>query len=121
MSKCQQFNNLPEIINVIMKASDPLDTEPGVGWENISCTVTDNVAVDEVELVLIGDTTTEYHMIKDGDDYYCNITISTADEYTYHIWADDLIGNEDTSTLNHPIYLQTGMLMRVVRFISWIL
>jgi len=88
----------PEISDVTLITSDPIDTEPGFGWENFSCTVTDNTAVDEVKLVLIGDTTTEYPMIKDGDDYYCNITIATADEYTYHIWANDTIGNQNTSS-----------------------
>ncbi len=88
----------PAIINVILTTSDPLDTEPGFGWENFTCTVTDNVAVDEVKLVLTGDTTTEYPMTKNGDNYYCNITITTADEYTYHIWANDTSDNENTST-----------------------
>jgi len=88
----------PVISGVSSTNSDPLDTETAYGWENFTCTVTDNTAVDEVKLILIGDTTTEYPMIKDGDDYYCNITISTANEYTYHIWADDTIGNEITST-----------------------
>ena len=78
-----------------MTPSDPLDTD--IGWENFTCTVIDNIAVDEVKLVLIGDTTTEYPMTKDGDDYYCNITISTADEYTYHIWANDTSDNANTS------------------------
>ncbi len=89
---------LPKISDVTITTSDPLDTEPGFGWENFSCTVTDISGVDEVKLVLTGDTTTEYPMIKDGDDYYCNITISTVDEYAYHIWANDTSDNEDTST-----------------------
>jgi len=75
-----------------------MDTEPGFGWENFTCTVTDNVAVDKVKLVLIGNTTTGYPMNKDGDDYYCNITITPGDEYTYHIWANDASGNVATST-----------------------
>ena len=68
------------------------------GWENFSCTVTDIDGVDEVKLVLIGDTTTEYLMSKDGDNYYINTTILTADEYTYYIWANDTNRNYNTST-----------------------
>jgi len=87
----------PEITDVTFTASDPLDTY--IGWENITCTVTDDIEVHEVKLVLTDTTfgTTEHSMTKNGDDYYCNITISTAGEYTYHIWADDFNGNENTS------------------------
>ena len=89
----------PEISNVTMKASDPLDTELGFGWENFSCIVTDSDGVDDVKLILIVDTTTEYPMTKDGDDcYYCNITLLNAEEYTYYIWANDTNDSENTST-----------------------
>ena len=37
-------------------------------------------------------------MTKDGDTYYHNMTIATADEYTYHIWANDTSDNKNTST-----------------------
>ena len=89
----QQF---PEITDATLTTSDPLDTI--IGWENFTCTVTDSDGVDEVKLILIGDMTNEYPMTKDGDDYYLNVTISTADEYTYHIWANDTSDNENTST-----------------------
>ena len=65
---------LPQITNVTFIASNPLDTE--IGWENFTCTVTDNTAVDDVKLILTGDTTTEYPMTKNGDTYSCNITIN---------------------------------------------
>ena len=32
-------------------------------------------------------------MNKEGDNYYCNISIGIADEYTYHIWANDTSDN----------------------------
>jgi hypothetical protein len=90
----------PEITNMSLIHSDPKDTSPlGVpedfsgGWEKFTCTVTDDVYVNEVKLISIGDTTTEYPMIKDGDEYSCNITIPTAGVYNYHIWANDLISN----------------------------
>jgi len=91
----------PVITNVMLTTSNPIDTDPDFGWENFSCTVTDNVAVDEVKLVITGDTTAEYPMTKNGDNYYINTTISTADEYTYHIWADDIIDNEITSPVQY--------------------
>jgi hypothetical protein len=36
-------------------------------------------------------------MNKSGDQYSCNITVPTADVYTYHIWANDTSDNEDTT------------------------
>ena len=88
----------PEITEVTVTHSDPKDTDSDYGWENFTCTVTDNNGIDTVKLVLIGNTTTEYPMFKDGDDYYCNITISAAGRYIYHIWANDTKGKENISS-----------------------
>lgn len=89
----------PEITNVMLTTSDPLDTDVPFGWENFSCIVTDNTDVDEVKLFITCDTTTEYPMFKDGDEYYCNITISTDDDYSYYVWANDTSGNENRSEM----------------------
>ena len=89
----------PPVINsVSMITSDPLDTI--IGWEKITCTVTDNFAVDEIKLVVTypDSSTIEYPMIKNGDTYSCNTTLTDAGDYTYHVWADDFGGNITTST-----------------------
>jgi len=89
----------PEITEIILTTSDPLDTNSSFGWENFTCTVTDNVAVDEVKLILTGDIVNKYPMFPGlGDTYYYNFTITSADEYTYYIWVDDIYDNENSST-----------------------
>jgi len=87
----------PEISGVSVLISDPLDTV--IGWENISCTVTDNVDVDDVRLNI---TYPDYHtenlsMIKSGDNYYYNTTLSDIGSYSYFIWANDTSDNANTS------------------------
>jgi len=91
----------PVITNVTMTISDPIDTDPVYGWEKVSCTVIDDgVGVDEVKLVLTyPDTSTiEHPMIKDGSTYSYETSLTNVGDYTYHIWADDTIGNIAEST-----------------------
>jgi hypothetical protein len=85
----------PEITDVVLTYSTPKDTS--IGWEHFTCTITDNIAVDEVKLLLAGESAIEYPMVKNGDEYSCNITITNADEYVFYIWADDMSNNNDTS------------------------
>jgi len=86
----------PEITNVVLTASDPLDTKHDFGWENVSCIVTDDVAVDTVKLVL---DTTEYPMQYSGaDTYYFNTTLMFGGIYDYYIWANDTNENIIEST-----------------------
>ena len=95
----------PEITNILLTNSTPKDTSfpddpPGFigGWEKFSCIVTDNVDVDQVKLMLLGDVPTEYILMNSGgDEYFCNITIPTADEYSFYIWANDTSDNEESS------------------------
>ena len=87
----------PEITNVALIHSNPKDTI--IGWENVSCTVTDPDGIGEVKLVWTSDSTYNYTMYHaGGNHYYRNVTLSTGDEYTYHIWADDTIGAYNTSS-----------------------
>jgi hypothetical protein len=90
-------STLPEISDVTVTISDPIDIV--IGWEKFSCIVSDNIGMDDVKLVLTDTTygSTEYPMTKNGDEYSCNITIPTADVYSYQIWAKDLSGNENTT------------------------
>jgi hypothetical protein len=88
----------PEITDIILITSDPLDET--IGWEYFSCTVTDNTAVDEVKLVLMGNSTIEYPMTTlGGDIYYRNITMTLPNVYNYTVWADDTNDNENLSDL----------------------
>ena len=93
----------PEISNLMRVMSDPLDTDPAFGWENISCTVTDNVDVDEV---LLNVTYPDLHMANllmtdvGGGIYYCNITFSDVGSYSYFIWANDTSDNVNISSVD---------------------
>jgi len=90
----------PAISGIILTTSDPIDTDPLYGWENVTCTVTD-LEVRDVKLVVTDfDTiTTEYPMINipDTDTYYCNTTITQHGVYNYSIWAEDVSLNNATS------------------------
>ena len=93
----------PEINNVTLTISEPLDTI--IGWENISCLVTDDSEVDAVQLVLTyPDLHQEYiPMNKDVDNYYYNVTLTVAGGqntpgYTYNIHASDRYGLTNSST-----------------------
>ena len=101
---------LPKITNVILTTSEPLDTEPGFGWENFTCTVTSVLAVNQVKLIVTWPDTTivEYPMtnILGTDTYYVNTTFiqgcccdwwGYCTKYTYYIWANDTIGNGNIS------------------------
>jgi len=90
----------PEITGVALTTSNPIDTDPVYGWENVSCTVIDaGIGVDEVKLVVTyNSSTTEYPMIKSGNTCSYETAFTDVGDYTYHIWADDTIGNSAEST-----------------------
>ena len=91
----------PVISNVVLTTSDPLDTDAPYGWENVTCNVIDTGSgVDEVKLIVTDpdSITVEYPMIKDGDTYSYNTTLTDAGDYTYHVWADDASDNIAEST-----------------------
>jgi len=89
------------ITDVAILTSEPLDTDPGFGWENMSCTVTSIIGVDEVKLIVTNpiDAVVEYPMQKlfGTDNYYFNITLTDVGEYEYCIWATDIHNNLVTS------------------------
>jgi hypothetical protein len=90
----------PDISGVGLAHSSVIDTE--LGWENLSCTVTDNVAVDGVYLRISypDSTSTNSSMVhKAGSsNYYVNATFGTYGNYSYSIWAEDTSGNSDVSS-----------------------
>jgi len=93
---------LPEISDVSILMSSPVDTNPLYGWENIRCMVTDNVMVDSVWLnITYPDLHTEnVSMTKIGDTYYYNTTLSDVGTYSFFIWANDTSNNVNTSSVD---------------------
>jgi hypothetical protein len=93
---------LPQISNVARTTSDPLDTSSSYGWVNVSCTVTDNVAVSQVVLRIhnpSGSWNNVSMVTRTAGKYYYRTTtaFSTAGNYTYTIWAKDTSNNSNTS------------------------
>jgi len=92
----------PEISDTSITMSDPADTQMGFGWENITCTVRDNVDVDEVFLNITypDSTKTSVSMINviGTYNYYYNTSFSQYGNYSYSIWANDTSNNVDTSS-----------------------
>ena len=93
----------PEISNVVLTPSDPLDTDPAFGWINITCDVTDDVAVDDVSLNITnpwGSWNNVSFNTGGGTSYYYNSStaFSQAGNYSYHIWADDTSNNTVVSS-----------------------
>jgi hypothetical protein len=83
----------PDITN-IMDYPDPQEIG---GWVNITCDVSDNVAVDEVRVIITypNGTIQDFPMM---GDYYFNQSYEQLGKYSYIIWANDTIGNEIEST-----------------------
>jgi uncharacterized repeat protein (TIGR01451 family) len=82
--------NPPVITGVTLVASDPLDHV--IGWEVISATVTDDVAVATVQanITYPSGAPVIVPMINVGGDIYeCNTTLTEPCDYTYHVYATD--------------------------------
>ncbi|EMR74686.1 nitrous oxidase accessory protein [Thermoplasmatales archaeon SCGC AB-540-F20] len=88
-----QDSTLPEISNV----ADTPDPQEVGGHVNITCDVTDNIAVDTVMVnITYPDASTINTSMLEGS-YYYNSTYSMVGTYSYFIWAQDSNGNVDTS------------------------
>jgi uncharacterized repeat protein (TIGR02543 family) len=93
----------PQMSNIARTTSNPLDTSPSYGWVNVSCTVTDNVAVSQVVLRIHNPSGTwnNVSMVTRtaGKYYYRSTTaFSNAGNYTYTIWTKDTSNNTNTSS-----------------------
>lgn len=94
----------PEISNIVLTPSEPLDTDPAFGWVNITCDVIDNVDVNSVYLNITnpdGSWNNVSLNLDVGDSYYHNSStaFSQAGNYSYHIWADDASNNTVVSSV----------------------
>ena len=93
----------PQISNITNTTSDPLDTNSSFGWVNITCDVTDNIAVDEVFLNITNPDGSYNNVSMNAgasNSYYYNssVAFSTYGNYSYFIWANDTSGNADISS-----------------------
>jgi hypothetical protein len=93
----------PVISGVARTTSNPLDTSSSYGWVNVSCTVTDNVAVSQVILRIRnpGGSWNNVSMVTRtaGKYYYRSTTaFSTAGNYSYSIRATDTSNNPVTAS-----------------------
>lgn len=93
----------PQISAVTRTTSNPLDTSPSYGWVNVSCTVTDNVAVSQVTLRIRtpGGSWNNVSMTAGsaGKYYYrSSSAFSTVGNYSYSILARDTSNNQATSS-----------------------
>jgi hypothetical protein len=101
---------VPQISNIVTTTSNPLDTDSSYGWINITCEVTDNVAVNKVYLNITntdGSYTNVSMTSGTGNIYYYNssTTFSTYGNYSYVIWANDTSNNDaisSSSTISMP-------------------
>jgi uncharacterized repeat protein (TIGR02543 family) len=93
----------PQISNIARTTSNPLDTDPTYGWVNVSCTVTDNVAVSQVTLRIhnpSGSWNNVSMTTKTTGKYYYRSTtaFSTIGNYSYSIKAKDTSNNVNISS-----------------------
>jgi hypothetical protein len=93
----------PEISSITLTNSNPKDTNPTYGWENITVTVTDDVAINQVRINI---TYPDMHkenisMINAGAGiYYYNTTFTSVGSYGYFIWVIDATSVSKTSSIS---------------------
>ncbi|MFX1488458.1 MAG: cohesin domain-containing protein, partial [Promethearchaeota archaeon] len=94
----------PEISNVDIVFSGPMDTDPLFGWESFTCDVSDaGSGVDEVYLYLTYPDSSESNFLMSntgGSTYTYNTTLSDVGDYGYYIYAVDNLGNDDNSSVD---------------------
>jgi len=93
----------PQISSIMRTTSNPLDTSAPYGWVNVSCIVTDNVAVSQVILRIHrpSDSWNNVSMVAGaaGRYYYRSTTaFSTLGNYSYSLRAVDTSNNAVTSS-----------------------
>ena len=93
----------PTISDVQIATSSPLDTDPTLGWVNITCHVVDNVVVNSVYLKISNPDGSWNNISMNpagSDDYYVNSSTAFSDfgNFSYFIWADDNDLNAESSS-----------------------
>jgi hypothetical protein len=101
----ERIISLPDLTKpVISNVQANPSTQIQGGYVNITCTVTDNVAVSEVNVSItgpVGFTPLNITMTKipDTNNYYYNSTYPIAGAYSYYIWVNDTSNNRNISTV----------------------
>jgi hypothetical protein len=94
----------PEISNIDVVLSNPMDTDPLFGWESFTCDVSDaGSGVDEVYLYLTYPDSSESNFLMSntgGSTYTYNTSLSDVGVYSYYIYAVDNLGNNDSSSVD---------------------
>ncbi len=92
----------PEISSILYLSSNPIDLQPGFGWENMSCVVTDNNMVNNVMICIHKPDNTSTNITMDRiihtDTYYYNTTFSVYGNFSFQVWANDTYNNMAFST-----------------------
>lgn len=84
-------------INYSFSTSDPLDTNPDYGWENITCTVNQNSNVEEVFISIMYPNNTISNVVMSNidntDSYFYNTTLTLYGNYSFFIYTVDIDDN----------------------------
>ena len=93
---------LPEIKNIALSSSLPLDTDPVFGWVNITGDITDNVAVNHVSLnsTTPSGSFNNVSMVAGATPHYyhnSSVSFSQHGNYSYFIWVNDSSENSNSS------------------------
>ena len=102
-------SNSPEISNVLLIESNPLDTDEDYGWIKITADVASDAGISSVKLYITypDDSNTNVVMVSGGSNsyYYNTSTIfSTHGDFSYYIWTKDTNDNEATSSVYDLFY-----------------
>ncbi|MEW6070299.1 MAG: PKD domain-containing protein, partial [Candidatus Thermoplasmatota archaeon] len=108
----------PEITDIQANPS----TQAQGGWVNITCEVTDNVAVNKVGINITSPGDFDYKglmlRVAGTDIYYYNATYSVLGTYNYLIWANDTSGNLAVAT-GYVFEIITGNIPPVTSFVYY--
>jgi len=90
----------PILSNIQLKSSTILDVE--IGWENITCTATDDNTMHELHLTITDSNyeTSTYTMLhlSGTSVYYYNTSLKQSGNYTYYVSATDTSSNTISSS-----------------------
>jgi hypothetical protein len=92
----------PQIINVSIVNSNPIDTNFGFGWTNISCTIIDN-DINSIKLTLIYPDASVINVsmiLGPFGIYYFNSTFSLYGDYSNNIWVNDTSNNQNSTSVS---------------------
>ena len=92
---CRIKDTIPPVITNV--TGYPEEQEKG-GYTNITCQITDNVAIDEVWVNMTYPDTSYHNFSMIKNSYYFNQTYDIIGSYVYFIWVKDTSGNTNKSS-----------------------